>query len=99
MKLRKWFITFIAMLFILAPGSVLASGGGAGSGGGGGKGGGKNPGALEMSTPQHGATDVAVDVEIVLEFSNNVTNMNVADHNEGLFRLEFDCDDWKSSGR
>ncbi len=43
--------------------------------------------SIKSSNPQDGAVDIPVDTAVVLEFSNNVVNMTVAENNSGCFRM------------
>ncbi len=43
--------------------------------------------SFKSSNPQDGAAGIPVDTAVVLEFSNNVVNMAVAENNSGCFRM------------
>jgi len=64
---------FLTLLFLLAAASWIGAG--------------EKPLDLVQSTPADQASGVALEAEIVLEFSNNVVNMSVAENNAACFSL------------
>ncbi|WKY48724.1 Ig-like domain-containing protein [Eubacteriaceae bacterium ES3] len=87
MKIKKIISIFLACIItlVMINVSVFAAGGdgtGGGSGSGDGTGGGSGqPLTIVASTPADGATDVAIDDVITLEFSKNVAYLTVRDDN------------------
>jgi len=62
----------VVLLFVIGTGFVFA---------------GDKPLSLKDSDPVNEAVDVPVDVEITLEFSNNVVNLKVSEHNAECLSL------------
>jgi hypothetical protein len=69
--MKKTYLVLV-VLFVFASGFLFA---------------GDKPLSLKESDPEHEDVDVPVDIEITLEFSNNVVNMKVSEHNAECFSL------------
>ncbi len=48
---------------------------------------GNKPLLLKSSTPKDGETNVAIDTNILIEFTKNVVNMKVSKNNVGCFKM------------
>lgn len=84
-KIAWLFVLSFVMMIAFTPAYTWAAGGD-GSGGGGG-GGGANPLSLYTANPAMGSENVPIDTKIQFDFSNNVVNLLVKDHNMQCFSL------------